>query len=130
MANPALAVQVVATPKITIQVIDVGATVLLPLLSATIVQIVDVGPQGAQGPAGTPGGGSSVNIVTYEFTSTTEAAQTIPMVDTVLAGLSLFINGLFQSPSGYTISSNSLEIPAELLWVGAECVFQYLSETT
>lgn len=51
------------------------------------------------------------------------AGQTIDLPGTIGAFMLLVINGVLQSPSGYTAQGSQLKIPPGLVWDGADCFF-------
>jgi hypothetical protein len=82
---------------------------LVEITSGTQGQLViaEIGPQGAKG---TDGQGVSG---TFQFTVGSAGAQTIVLPNNVSVGI-LYVNGVLQAPSYYTVTSGQLSIPAQM----------------
>ena len=82
------------------------------------------------------GGTANADWIPYEAPAAAPTTYTVPFsglaagqVITLPAALTqlslLFIQGLIESPSNYTVSGTTLTIPPALVWDGAECWFVF-----
>lgn len=113
----------------------VGLNVLAPGQPISVVDVV-VGPQGAPGPQGQPGPRGlpgpegppgpvgSLSIETVAF-SGLGAGQSVELPAAAASFRLLVVQGLIESPANYSVAGDVLEIPAGVLWDGAECNFVF-----
>jgi hypothetical protein len=80
------------------------------------VYVSDIGPQGIQGPEGPPGSVTLEGFPTdHEYVAIADGAQEFTTENPVFAqGYKLFVNGLRQSRSAYTVSGTTVELPDSL----------------
>jgi hypothetical protein len=76
------------------------------------------------GSGGSGGGGGSSFGAPKEFTGIA-AGQTIVLDRTPGGAMLLFVEGLIQSPSNFSVSGTNLVLPPGLVWDGAPCLFVY-----
>ena len=76
-----------------------------------------------------PPGSDGSTIVQSQFTITVAGDQSIAMPSQIGSWTSLHVNGLRQDPSSYSYSGNMLQLPGSLIWVGADCLFEYFPIT-
>lgn len=87
-----------------------------PTFNVYVSDIGPAGPQGDVGPEGPPGTATFVGISTdFEYTATVDGIQSFTIPNTPLqTGYKLFINGLRQSKSSYTVTTDVVELPDSL----------------
>lgn len=80
------------------------------------VYVSDIGPQGIQGPEGPPGAVTLNGFPTdHEYTALIDGAQSFTLENPAFQnGYKLFVNGLRQSRSAYTVSGITVELPDSL----------------
>lgn len=100
-------------------VIEVDSPMCEPL---EIIEIGIQGPMGPTGPRGLPGAG----LISIPFIGVA-VGQVITLVDSISGAYYLVINGLVEQATNYSISGNTLVIPAGLVWDGAQCCFYYVN---
>lgn len=69
---------------------------------------------GSPGPAGPPGASGGASYLIDEYTATSSGQQQRNYPQNCAAGTNVFINGLKQTPSSFTVSGNSITLPSEL----------------
>lgn len=112
----------------------IGVNVVQPG-GADVVSVV-VGPPGSPGakgdkgdpgPRGAPGSPGTGAFQSVEF-SGVGAGQSVTLPAHVGGFAMLVVNGLVQSPSAYSFAGPTLNIPAALVWDGADCLFVFAAE--
>jgi hypothetical protein len=87
----------------------------------------DKGDKGDPGPRGAPGPSGTGAFQSVEF-SGVGAGQSVTLPANVGGFAMLVVNGLVQSPSAYSFGGSTLNIPAALVWDGADCLFVFAAE--
>lgn len=109
-------------PMNTIAIIDsdyAPAVIELDFESSTI----QVDPSGIQGPSGRDG---SSNTRTIEFTVAQNGDLSIDVAYLRSGSWSaLFVNGIRQLPSSYSMTGTILTVPSAIIWPGAVCIFEF-----
>lgn len=80
------------------------------------VYVSDIGPQGIEGPPGPPGSVSLEGFPTdHEYTALVNGVQSFTLENPAFPnGFKLFVNGLRQSASAYSVSGSTVELPDSL----------------
>lgn len=80
------------------------------------VYVSDIGPQGIQGIQGIPGAVTLNGFPTdHEYTALVNGAQSFTLENPAfMGGYKLYVNGLRQSKSAYTVVGNTVALPDSL----------------
>lgn len=104
-----------STVATSVKTPDLQTQLTLANASASVI-VAAVGMQGVPG---------SARNVTQEFTAGA-GGYTVTMAAAIGTWHALFVSGIRQQPSSYSVSGTSLIIPVGLTYAGAVCCFDYL----
>lgn len=106
-----IAVEVVEN-TVLVEIVNPSAdTVDVVESTLVVVEVVTAGPQGIQGPRGVNAG---TDLDEFELVAATDGAQSLTLPAASGASHILYINGLAQRRSSYTVSGANVTLPDTL----------------